>query len=184
MAILLILLLTLSTSPLAEKPLTFDFGNSAEKTRDWVLLTDNVMGGLSKSEITYHTNSISLNGEISLENFGGFSSIRSKFSKLNLSMFTGVKIKFKSTNQRFAFTLENSQNWTRPNYKNEFVAKKDGQWHIATLYFKDFSETVIGRNTGNKLQPEILKNILRIGIITAKKQEGPFSLEVDYIEFF
>jgi NADH dehydrogenase [ubiquinone] 1 alpha subcomplex assembly factor 1 len=149
-----------------------------------VLLTDNVMGGLSKSEISYNSNSLLLKGDISLENFGGFSSIRSKFSKIDLSSYTGVKIKFKSTNQRFALTLENSQNWTKPNYKNEFFAKKDGQWHIATLYFKDFSETLIGRPTGNKMQTETLKNILRVGIITTMKQEGPFALEVDYIDFF
>jgi NADH dehydrogenase [ubiquinone] 1 alpha subcomplex assembly factor 1 len=184
MTILIILLLTLISSPLSEKPLTFDFGNSADKTRDWVLITDNVMGGLSKSEIIYNANSILLKGDISLDNFGGFSSIRTKFSQLDLSQYEGVKIKFKSTKQHFAFTLENSQNWTRPNYKNNFHSNKDGTWMVATLYFKDFQENVIGQPTGKQLNLEKLKKIVRIGIITTKKEEGPFSLEVDYIRFF
>jgi hypothetical protein len=34
-----------------------------------------------------------------------------------------------------------------------------------------------------KLQLERLKNIVRIGVITTEKKEGPFSLEIDYIEF-
>jgi hypothetical protein len=164
--------------------LTFDFGNSADKTRDWVLITDNVMGGLSKSEINYNTNSILLKGEISLDNFGGFASIRTKFSQFDLSQYEGVKIKFKSANQDFAFTLENSQNWTRPNYKNDFHSNKDGTREVATLYFKDFRETVIGQPTGKQLNLEKLNNIVRLGIITTKKEEGPFSLEVDYIKFF
>jgi hypothetical protein len=29
-----------------------------------------------------------------------------------------------------------------------------------------------------------LKNIVRIGIITTEKKEGPFSIEIDYVEFF
>jgi hypothetical protein len=30
---------------------------------------------------------------------------------------------------------------------------------------------------------ENLKNMVRLGIMTAEKKEGPFTLEVDYIEF-
>ena len=160
-----------------------DFGNSAEKNQEWKLLSDNIMGGVTKSKIEYTNNSVLLSGNISLDNYGGFSSIKTKYKSVDLSKYNGIKIKFKSTNQKFAFTLEDNQNWTQPNYKREFSSKKDDTWEEVIIYFKDFQEIVIGETTGNMMKSKSLKNIVRMGIMTYEKKEGPFSLEVDYIEF-
>jgi NADH dehydrogenase [ubiquinone] 1 alpha subcomplex assembly factor 1 len=160
-----------------------DFGNSAEKNQEWVLLSDNIMGGITKSKIEYTDNSVLLSGNISLDNYGGFSSIKTQYKSFDLSQFNAIKIKFKSTNQKFVFTLEDDQDWTQPNYINEFSSKKDETWEEATIYFKDFKEIIIGQPTGNIMKFRSLKNIVRLGIMTKEKKEGPFSLEVDYIEF-
>jgi len=64
-----------------------------------------------------------------------------------------------------------------------FLQKKDDTWEEVTIYFKDFQEIVIGEPTGNMMKSKSLKNIVRMGIMTYEKKEGPFSLEVDYIEF-
>ena len=160
-----------------------DFGNSSGKNQEWILLSDNIMGGVTKSKMEYTSNSVLLTGEISLKNDGGFSSIRTNYTLVDLSMFKGVTIKFKSTNQKFAFTLQDSKDWTKPTFKNEFSAKKDDTWEEVTLYFKDFKEVIIGEPTGNIMKSTILKNIVRMGIMTYDKKEEPFSLEVDYIEF-
>jgi monofunctional biosynthetic peptidoglycan transglycosylase len=160
-----------------------DFGNSAEKNQEWVLLSDNIMGGITKSKIEYTINSVILSGNISLDNYGGFSSIKTKYKRVDLSKYIGIKIKFKSTNQKFAFTLEDNQNWTQPNYKCEFSPKKDDTWEEVIIYFKDFQEIVIGEPTGNMMESKSLNNIVRMGIMTYEKKEGHFSLEVDYIEF-
>jgi NADH dehydrogenase [ubiquinone] 1 alpha subcomplex assembly factor 1 len=162
---------------------TIDFGNSAEKNHEWVLLSDNVMGGMTKSKIEYTNNSVLLSGNISLANYGGFSSIKTKYKSVDLSVYIGIKIKFKSTNQKFAFTLEDNQNWMQPNYKREFAPKKDNTWEEVVIYFKDFQEIVIGEPTGNMMESKSLKNIVRMGIMTYSKKEGPFSLEVDFVEF-
>jgi len=160
-----------------------DFGNSAEKNQEWKLLSDNIMGGVTKSKIEYTNNSVLLSGNISLDNYGGVSSIKTKYKSVDLSKYNGIKIKFKSTNQKFAFTLEDNQDWTQPNYKREFSSKKDDTWEEVIIYFKDFQEIVIGETTGNMMKSKSLKNIVRMGIMTYEKKEGPFSLEVDYIEF-
>ena len=160
-----------------------DFGNSAGKNQEWILLSDNIMGGVTKSKIEYTTNSVLLSGNISLDNFGGFSSVKTKFKKIDLSAFKGIRIRHKSNNQKFAFTLEDTQNWTLPNYKGNFFNQKPNEWETSTILFKDFKEYQIGEPTGEKLELERLKNIVRIGVITTEKKEGPFSLEIDYIEF-
>ena len=180
---LLYLLIAISSLKSFGQSSLIDFGNLAEKNQEWVLLSDNVMGGVTKSKIEYNINSVLLSGDISLDNYGGFSSIKTKYKSFDLSTYMGVKIKFKSTNQKFAFTLEDDRNWTQPNYKHEFSAKKDDTWEEVIIYFKDFQEIVIGEPTGNIMKSESLKNIVRMGIMTYEKKEGPFSLEVDYVAF-
>lgn len=180
---LILLVLCISALQSFGQSSIIDFGNSAEKNQEWKLLSDNIMGGVTKSKIEYTNNSVLLTGNISLDNYGGFSSIKTKYKSVDLSKYNGIKIKFKSTNQKFAFTLEDNQDWTQPNYKREFSSKKEDTWEEVIIYFKDFQEIVIGETTGNMMKSKSLKNIVRMGIMTYEKKEGPFSLEVDYIEF-
>jgi hypothetical protein len=183
MLITLALILALLQGAVEDKPMNIDFGNAPGMSQEWVLLSDNVMGGVTKSNLSYTADAALLVGDISFDNFGGFSSMKSKFGAVDLSGYAGVKIRFKSVNQTFAFTLEDSRNWTRPNYKCAFASQKADTWEETTLYFKDFKEYVIGRQTGAMMDSGVLKNIVRLGIITNEKKEGPFWIQVDYVEF-
>ena len=165
------------------KELKIEFGKSEGRTNNWVILTDNVMGGLSAAEMDYANTSLKINGNVSLKNRGGFVSIKSAWGKLDLSSFTTVKITFRSSKQKFAFTLENSRRWFEPAYKHEFSAREINTWETVTLKLEDFLEEEIGRPTGNKTNKTILESILRIGISTNEKREGPFQLEIESIEF-
>ena len=163
--------------------LVFDFGSSPNKTSDWIMISDRIMGGVTQSKLEYNDNAMRLSGSISLANYGGFASVKTKFNAYDLSGYKGVKIRFKATNQQFAFTLEASRYWTYPYFKGDFSRKKDNTWEEAVIYFSDFKEYQIGDPTGEKLPQSTLKNIVRLGIITTEKKEGPFSIEVDSIEF-
>ena len=167
----------------SKKNPVINFGNANGRTKDWVMISDNIMGGVTQSKLQYSENSMVLNGTISLDNYGGFSSIKTNFNTFDLSAYDGVKIKYKSTGQKFAFTLEDSKNWTMPNYKGAFNSSDSNTWQEATILFKDFKQYQIGEPTGKKLITAVLKNIVRLGIITTEKKEGPFSIEVESIEF-
>jgi monofunctional biosynthetic peptidoglycan transglycosylase len=167
----------------SKKDFVINFGNAEGRTRDWVMISDNVMGGVTQSKLQYTENSMVLNGTISLDNYGGFSSVKTNFNTFDLSGYDGVKIRYKSTGQKFAFTLEDSKNWTMPNYKGAFSSSDSNTWEEATIFFKDFKQYQIGEPTGKKLTTAVLKNIVRLGIITTEKKEGPFSIEVESIEF-
>ena len=160
-----------------------DFGTAASRVNNWLVISDNVMGGITQSKLEYTETSLVLTGTISLANYGGFSSVKTRFKNIDLSEYKGLKIRYRSANQRFAFTLEDSRNWTQPNFKGDLPPTKDNAWSESTIYFKDFKEYQIGEPTGEKLYATSLKNIVRLGIITTEKKEGPFSLEVDYVEF-
>jgi len=179
----LFLLFIFSTLTSNAAEFKIDFGNGKDKINDWVMISDNIMGGVSRSKLEYSEDALVLSGIISLDNFGGFSSVKTKFGLIDLSRFKGLIIKHKSTNQRFAITLEDSRNWTLPNYKGDFANSKTDTWEESIMYFKDFKEYQIGEPTGEKLDLTRLKNIVRFGVITMEKKEGTFSLEIDYIEF-
>lgn len=166
-----------------EKTYKIAFGTIANRTSNWSILSDNVMGGVSEGQIEYGKTSVTLKGNVSLENRGGFVSIKSNFGKIDLSSFKVVKITFRSTNQKYAFTLENSRRWYEPAYKYEFMAKEKNKWETVSMNLDNFMEEVIGRPTGKKADKSITESILRIGISTNEKREGPFQLEIESIEF-
>lgn len=160
-----------------------EFGKLAGRTVNWTILSDNVMGGMSDAIIEYGNTSLLLKGNVSLENRGGFVSVKSGWDKRDLSSYKMVNVTFRSAGQRFAFTLENSGRWWEPAYKHEFGAKEENNWQTISLKLDEFKEEVIGRPTGNTATTSILQNILRIGISTNEKSEGPFWLEIESIEF-
>ena len=79
--------------------------------------------------------------------------------------------------------MENSRRWYEPAYKHEFSAKEINKWETVSLELNSFEEEVIGQPTGKKADKSITESILRIGISTDEKREGPFQLEIESIEF-
>lgn len=163
------------------KNLRIDFGEDAEG-QDWNIVNDSVMGGLSHSEMAFTKNTLIFKGELSLRNNGGFASIRSSNQKFDLSKYTTVKIKFRSTGRDFAFRLASSDLYYKPNYKNSF-SSSTGEWEIIELKISDFKEYTMGEISNLNVSKDKLESIVRIGIIISDKKEGQFDIEVNSIEF-
>jgi len=181
MKLFFLLVCTLFSQP--RNSYKIEFGNTAGRTNDWIILSDNVMGGMSEAVMQHGSKAVMIRGYVSLQNRGGFLSIKSGWGQRDLSAFKMVKIVFRSTLQQYAFTLENSRRWYEPAYKHTFRAGKVNAWETVYLNLEDFTEERIGNPTGNKVDSDILKNIVRIGIATNEKREGPFELEIESIEF-
>ena len=158
-----------------------DFGQTTGG-QDWMIVNDGVMGGLSRSTAMFTENGLLFKGTLSLKNNGGFASIRSGKGQFDLSKYSTVKIKFRSTGRNFALRFANSERYFRPNYKHYF-SSSTGEWEIVELKMSDFKEYTMGQISGSTVSKNKLENIMRIGIILSDKKEGPFELEIDYIEF-
>jgi len=61
----------------------------------WRIVNDGVMGGLSSSKVSVEDDKIIFSGNVSLENNGGFASLRSPVKDYNFENFSGVEIKIK-----------------------------------------------------------------------------------------
>lgn len=160
---------------------TVDFGKQTGGA-DWTVVNDDVMGGRSTSEAYLTENFIHFEGTVSLENNGGFASIRSPYEVTDLSSFEKVSLRFRGTNRKFALSLDNSRAWYRPNYKHEFTPN-GSDWQEITVPLNEFKESSVGRFTGNNMGKTQLARVIRMGLILFDKNSGPFELDVDYIKF-
>lgn len=161
--------------------LKIDFGKEKSGS-DWRIINDDVMGGMSQSEAVIKEDSMLFSGFISLKNNGGFASVRTPEGKTDLSKFTKVKIRFKSAGRDFALVYSPDLRYFNPKYKQVFHSNS-ADWETQEFNLLESKETVMGKFTGNTISKEILKNIVRFGIILIDKKEGSFEIEIDYIEF-
>ena len=166
-----------------ETSFTIDFGKEG-RVNDWYVVTDRVMGGVSTSKVAYSKESLVFSGYVSLENNGGFASIRSEQQLFDLSGFSEVQIRFRTSDldRTFALRLNTNTRYYRPSYNHYFKANST-DWQIHQFKLAEFKETILGKTTGNTLPLDKLKHILRLGIMLNDKKEGNFSLEIDSIRF-
>lgn len=181
-AFFLLLITSMSTTAQFKQPLLFDFGTEGCGDCDWFVVVDGVMGGNSTGTATTHDKSISLSGTISLENNGGFSSIRSQFGDYDLTKYSRVKIRYRNQGHTFALTLNNHRRYFMPRYKFSLPDSK-GEWREQVIAFKDFSKVRLGEVLGGTPTEEELSTVIRFGLISDEKKSGKFELDVDYIRF-
>lgn len=161
---------------------TINFGKDGCDNCQWYVVLDGVMGGRSNGSIEVIQKSIVFKGAISLANNGGFASFRSEYGQYDLSQFDEVEIRYRSTGQDFAFTLNKYRRFYRPNFKADLPVT-DGQWITKRLSWDRFKRYRLGNRLSGALVTDDLEKIIRMGFISNQKKASPFSFEVDYIRF-
>ena len=166
-------------------PMTLDFGKSIGAVRSWSALNDGVMGGRSTGVVDYGRKTMTWAGAVSLENNGGFSSVRSEWGEQDLSAFNSVTLLCRTTTGEeddFTLTMETSQKWWMPYWKANFTA--DSEWREVTLPFSELKKSSAMTGELPKLWTwGDLSDILRIGLMKYDGTAGEFGLEVDWMRF-
>ena len=179
-----ILLLSLSCLNLlgSEKDIIL-YGANEPQITAWQIVNDGVMGGLSKGSFRSNKKKSNLvfEGNLSLENNGGFSSIRSNSLLVDLSAFKGIRIKARGDGRTYKIRLESDARYRlrTVSFQHEFTATK-GEWSEVFIPFDRLKASWRGLQLPKKkFNP---KKIQKIGIIIADKKEGPFRMELDWIK--
>jgi hypothetical protein len=165
-----------------QSPLSFDFGQQGCSACTWVVVVDDVMGGQSSAEITITENSLVLSGNISLENNGGFASIRTPYDGYDLSSYSAVEIRYRSRVQNFALVLANYRRYYEPKFKTPLPVT-EGDWRTTQLSFDQFKKMRFDEELGGGPNTEELSQVLRLGLISDDKRAGKFEFEIDYLRF-
>ncbi len=148
--------------------------------QSWYIINDSVMGGLSTSQAYEKDNSLIFTGNVSLENNGGFASIRTTINtnKENANL---ISLRFKGDGKTYQLRLRTSQYLDGPAYTTSFETIKD-QWQVVTFSPTDFILTYRGKTL--EQQPELtFKDVQQLGLMIAKKQQGNFKLKLAHINF-
>ncbi|MHC4178669.1 MAG: CIA30 family protein, partial [Planctomycetota bacterium] len=115
----------------------FDF-ETPRDDRKWDSVNDGVMGG--RSEGTFRVNRkgiLEFYGNLSLENRGGFASVRSKPAKLDLSKTDALVIRFRGDGRTYYCNLYVPTNRTAYSYRARFDTKAE-RWQEVRLPLKSF----------------------------------------------
>ena len=160
-----------------------DFGKD-KGGLDWYPILDGVMGGLSTGKLSYQEDHLVFQGEVSLENNGGFASLKSPFRSIDLSTYKQVEIRYKLTGHDFALTFERDRRFYMPNFKHVLPNPSPGEWQTVQLNLSEVATYRMGEATGAKPSVTDWASIIRIGFMSYGKSAGMYTLEVDYLKFY
>ncbi|WP_373454044.1 CIA30 family protein [Vibrio splendidus] len=156
-----------------------DFTQASEH-QNWTATNDDVMGGISTGELIYLDNMSRFRGELSLENNGGFSSVKRSIESLAHEI-DSVELVFVGDGRTYQLRFTKSKDGHRVQYKHYFDTIK-GQQLSKVFHFNDFQAVFRGRLLSDA--PELkARDIKQIGFLIADKQPSPFELDLIQLHF-
>ena len=181
MGIALSMLFTTSTLSFAadQSRVLFQFQN-AESSKEWQAVNDGVMGGVSDGRFKMTPdNTMDFHGTLSLENNGGFASVRSRAKKLDLKAGDVVVAKIRGDGREYSLNLYLTRPLVAFSYRATVPTKKD-EWLEVRVPLEKFEATSFGRVLRNAgaVNPNEVNGI---GFMLSDKKAGPFKLEIDSI---
>ncbi|WP_431136528.1 CIA30 family protein [Psychroserpens mesophilus] len=155
----------------------YDF-SSESHTSDWYILDDVVMGGRSNGKFKITDDGFGMfYGKVSLENNGGFSSVRHQFKTKDVSRYSKIKLRIKGDGKTYQFRLKkNSED--KASYIFEFKTSED--WMLIEIPFSEMYPGFRGRRLN---QPNFEGDIMsEIAFLIGNKKPQDFQLLIDTIE--
>ena len=145
---------------------------------DWFVVNDTVMGGVSTSTVELGE-SVLFAGDLSLEQNGGFTSMRTPLPRGSMSSATALQLRLRGDGRTYDITLRRSDVPLRAgSYRTRVTTEPTGETTVV-LPLSDFLPTSFGQPVGGA--PSLDSDLTRIdtfGVLLADKQPGPFELEL------
>jgi len=159
----------------------FDFQND-KSLEPWDNIDDVVMGGVSSSRMAIEDNIAVFGGNVSLENRGGFASVRSRPHDHYLAGYDGIAIKVRSDNKQYSLRIRTTQQFDDVGYM-ALLKPKGGKWVVTKVPFCMFRPVYHGREVPD--HPELDPGKIKMfGLLISQKQQGPFRLEVQWLKAY
>jgi hypothetical protein len=150
---------------------------TAASVADWSAIDDGVMGGVSRSSLRHDPAGHAVfDGFVSLENNGGFASVRSRPRDLGGAEADSYVLEVCGDGKRYKLNLRTDDGFDGVNYQAAFVAPA-GTWTLMRLPVSGFRATFRGRSVpgASPLDPA---RVRQVGLMIADRQVGSFALAV------
>jgi hypothetical protein len=144
----------------------------------WVSINDSVMGGVSTGGMHQAGEGLHFRGNLSLQNNGGFSSVR-RLASEDFTKSKGIRLTVKGDGRNYQFRLRQDKSFDGVAWRKEFST--DGSVQVFEFTFDQFEPVFRGRLVRNAgpVKPDLIS---QIGFLIADKNEAPFSLQVFKID--
>lgn len=143
----------------------------------WKVVDDVVMGGRSSGNINInqHGNAV-FSGTVSLENNGGFSSVRYQFNQKKIADYHRLTIRLKGDGKRYQFRVKSHKEHA---YSYIYDFSTSGNWQTIEIPFMDMAPFYRGRKLKMpNYQGDVLEEV---AFLISNKQAEAFRLEIDKI---
>lgn len=151
----------------------FDF-NKVSYISDWKIVNDVVMGGRSYSK--FHINEEGhgiFKGTVSLENNGGFASLRHRFKRKKIAGYKKVMIHLKGNGKRYQFRAKTNKE-DQQAYISYF--ETTGEWQTVEMILSALEPTFRGRKLNMPNFPA--EEMEEVGFMIGNKANEKFELVI------
>jgi len=157
--------------------MVFNFTEHSDVS-NWRIVDDVVMGGRSSGNFSLTPNGHGLfKGSVSLENNGGFSSVRCNIGKIEMKDYTTLKIRVKGDGKKYQIRIKAR---ARDYFSYVTYIETSSDWEIIEVPLQDFYASFRGRRVN---YPNFSEDYMEeIGFLFGNKKAEDFALEIDYIQ--
>lgn len=162
-------------------PRTLTTFSGAADEPAWVAVNDDVMGGVSTGAPTIADGQLRFAGTLSLDNNGGFASVRTTGRTYDFSDAAAIVLRVRGDGRTYQVRLATDARIRRSAiaYGAEFRTAA-GEWIEVRIPFTRLVPTFRGRTLDGP--PLGLANVQEIRLLIGDDREGPFALVVDWIK--
>ncbi|WP_430810341.1 MULTISPECIES: CIA30 family protein [unclassified Carboxylicivirga] len=154
----------------------FDFSDNKD-IADWQIINDGVMGGLSESKMLINKDENAVfSGSVSLENNGGFASVRYRFSLIVMNDYRCIVLRIKGDGKGYQLRVKENS-YDRHAYISYF--QSSGEWQVIEIPLEDMYPTFRGRRLDMPNYPGV--RMEELAFLIANYRQESFRLEIDYI---
>lgn len=152
-----------------------------EAAQSWQAVNDGVMGGVSSGRFRITDDrTLEFSGMLSLENNGGFASVRTKPTDLGIEAGDTIVVRVRGDGRAYVLNLYTRSRRMAFSYRAPLPTTKD-EWTEVRVPLADFIPTAFGRRVQG-MGPVEPDQINGLGFMLSDKKAGPFRLEVEWVK--
>ena len=170
-------LFLVTTAMADDKPqVLFEFAG-VDAAKEWQTVNDGVMGGVSEGKFKLtDRKTLEFFGTLSLENNGGFASVRCRPADLGVPGASGYVLEVLGDGRRYKLNLRTDDAFDGVNHQAVFDPPA-GVWTSIRLPLAAFTTTFRGRPVAG-VPPLDPARVRQMGLMIADRQAGPFALAI------
>ncbi|MBQ0768873.1 MAG: CIA30 family protein [Bizionia sp.] len=152
--------------------------NSSSNITNWRVVDDVVMGGRSNGSFYLNKEGYGVfTGKISLENNGGFSSLRYNSGTISVNDFSNIVIRLHGDGKTYQFRIKSN---AAENHSYITTFKTTGEWQDITIPLKNLYPSYRGKTLDiSNFSADTIEDI---GFLINNKKEESFTLFLDSIK--